>query len=312
MRWGLLFAICFSSLVSIAGAETVNRVAAVVNEEAITTFQLEKQVQERVGTGELPAGEKDRGRRQVLEQMIEDTLIRQRSDELGIKVSDGELNAAVQDVLKQNKLTRPQLEEALLQEGMGMDEYQEKLRQEIVRYKLVSREVQNRAEVTSHEIREYFREHIDEYREPASVRLNRLTFPLPLRADGEQTAAIRGKAEEALARLRRQEDFTAVLLAYSADRSAEGGDMGRLALTDLSGAFERAVRGLRDGEVSDLVETPQAFHILQVAESTAERIRQFDSVKDEIARTLGESKTQARLREWLGELKKKSSIEIRI
>jgi peptidyl-prolyl cis-trans isomerase SurA len=312
MRLGLLFATLLIGLAAPAGAETVNRIAAVVNEEIITLHQLEKEIQTRRLAGEIPPGETDDGRRRVLDQLIEDALVRQRIDALGLKVSDEELEAAVQDVLRQNKINREQLEDALRQQGTSLPDYRENLRRQVLRYKLISREVQSKVDVSAQEIRDYFREHIDDYREPASLRLNRLTFPLPPRPTSEQIQAVRLKAEGALARLRGGEDFTAVLLAFSADRSAEGGDLGRFAPEDLTAAFERGVRDLPEGGISNVLETPQGFHILQVTERNAGRIRQYDSVKDEIARILGERKSQARLKEWAADLRRKSHIDIRI
>ncbi|MBE0597940.1 MAG: peptidyl-prolyl cis-trans isomerase, partial [Desulfuromonadales bacterium] len=188
-------------------AETVNRIAAVVNDEVITTYQLEKELAEQ-GVEKSPAA-----RRQALEALIEETLISQRVEALGLKVTEEELEAAIEDVQRQNKLTREQLVEALRSQGMEFTEYRENLRRQILRFKLLGREVQAKVEVTSQEVRDYFRAHIDDYREAPNVRLNRLTFPIPPRASEEQMATIRQQAAEALARLRGGESFTSVLLA---------------------------------------------------------------------------------------------------
>ena len=72
---------------------------------------------------------------------------------------------------KQNKLTREQLVQALQFEGMAFDEYRENLRKQILRFKLLGREVQSKVEVTNQEIRDYFRQHIDDYREAPFVRI---------------------------------------------------------------------------------------------------------------------------------------------
>lgn len=299
-----------------ARAETVSRIAAVVNDELITTYQLDKKVAERLtaeGSGQkLSANEMDALRRSLLSELVEEALIRQRIDELGLKVADEEIEAAIQDVQKQNKLTREQLIQALQFEGMTFDAYRENLGKQILRFKLLGREVQSKIEVTNQEIRDYFREHIDEFREPAYVRLSRLTFPLPAKATAVQIEATRAKADEALARLRQGEDFYAVLLANTADQSAEGGDLGTFKAGELTTAFERAVQGLKEGEISAVIETPDGFHILRVEERSPGKIRQFDAVQGEIQKAIADQKTEARFKEWAQSLRKNAYIDIRL
>jgi peptidyl-prolyl cis-trans isomerase SurA len=297
-------------------AETVSRIAAVVNDDLITTHQLDMKVAERLRAEadgqKLSAGEMDALRRSVLSELVEEALIRQRIDELGLKVADDEVEAAIQDVQKQNKLTREQLIQALQLEGMTFDAYRENLVKQILRFKLLGREVQSKVEVTNQEIRDYFRAHIDEFREPAYVRLARISFPLPAKATAVQIEAVRAKAEEAIARLRKGEDFYSVLLASTADQSAEGGDLGTFKAGELTAAFEKAVQGLKEGEVSAVIETPDGFHILRVEELSPGKIRQFDAVQGEIQKAIADEKTEARFKEWAQNLRKNAYIDIRL
>ncbi len=299
-----------------AGAETVSRIAAVVNDEIITTHQLDLKVAERPNAEssgkKLSTEEKDALRRSVLSDLVEEALVRQRIAELGLKVSDEEIEAAIQDVQKQNKLTREQLVQALQFEGMTFDSYKENLGKQILRFKLLGREVQSKVEVTNQEIREYFRAHIDEFREPPFVRLARISFPIPAKASPDQIAAIRARADEALARLHQGEDFYAVLLSFTANQSAEGGDLGSFKAGELTPAFERGVQDLKEGEVSAVIETPAGFHILKVEERNPGKIRQFDAVQDEIQKKLTDEKTEARFKEWAQGLRKNAYIDIRL
>jgi peptidyl-prolyl cis-trans isomerase SurA len=299
-------------LPGLAMATTVSRIAAVVNSEIITTRQLERELAERAGDADIPDSKMAELRQQVLSELIEQTLIEQRVKELGIKVADEEIEAAIDDVRNQNKLTREQLIEALRFQGMDYEKYRENLRQQILRYKLVGREVQAKVEVTNKEVRDYFREHINEYREEPFLRLSRITFPIPEKATAVQIEAIRNRAQEALARLQQGEEFYPVLLSFSADQSAEGGDMGTFGEGELTPAFEKAVRGLKEGEISSLVETPSGFHILQVTERTPDKIRQFDEVKEEIHRIIRDQKTEERFKEWSKDLRKAAYIDIRL
>lgn len=300
----------------VAQAAVVSRIAAVVNDDIITTHQLETKVAERLqaeAAGQtFTTAEMDAVRRGILSELIEETLISQRVAELGLKVGEDELEAAVVEVQKQNKLTREQLVHALQLEGMTLEAYRETLRKQILRFKLLGREVQSKIDVTNLEIREYFRTHIDEFRDPAYVRLARLTFPLPGMASADQRQAIRAKADAALARLHQGEDFYSVLLASTADQSAEGGDLGTFREGELTATFERALQGLKEGEVSAVIAAPDGFHILKIEERSPGKIRQFDAVQDEIQRILADRKGEQKFKEWSQDLRNKAYIDIRL
>jgi len=299
-----------------AQAAVVSRIAAVVNDDIITTYQLEMKVAERIAAEaadqQFSAAEMDTLRRGILSELIEEALMSQRAAELGLAVGDDELEAAVVEVQKQNKLTREQLIHALQLEGMTLEAYRETLRKQILRFKLLGREVQSKIDVTNQEIREYFRTHIDDFRDPAYVRLTRLSFPLSARASAEQRQVVRAKADAAHARLRQGEDFYGVLLASTADQSAEGGDLGTFREGELTATFERALQGLKEGEVSAVIEAPDGYHILKIEERSPGKIRQFDAVQNEIQKIIADQKSEQRFMEWSQDLRKNAYIDIRL
>lgn len=298
-------------------AETLDRIAAVVNEQIITTYQLQQAVSERLGERgrgqqDLPAGELAALRSAVLNELVESALVEERITALGIKAEDAEVEAAVQDVLRQNKLSLAQLEEALGNEGLTLDRYKEKLRQQILRFKLIGREVQSKIEVSTEEIGDYFRTHIDDYRKAPSLHLSRISFVLPAKASAARKAALRDEASAARNRLRGGEDFSAVLAELEQAGKAQGGDMGTFAEGELTPLFAAEVKDLETGAVSEVIENSSGFHILKVIGRNPGEVRNFDTVKDEIQRTLRDNKTQERYRQWAEELRKNAYIDIRL
>ncbi len=308
----LIFLVLLVCGTGTAGAEIVNTVAAVINDEVITTYQLDRMLSVRrdMTQREFSPEQRMSLRREILPELIEESLIEQRAKKLDIRVGEAELEAAVQDVLKQNNLSRERLKEALAAQGVSMEDYLDTLRKQIQRFKLLARDF--KVEISTNDIRDYFREHIDDYRGEASVTLNRLSFALPQIPRPEQIEAVRKKAEEALTRLRKGEDFNVVLLTYAADADVDGGEMGTFAHEELSSSFEEAVRELGEGETSRIIETPTALHILVVAERDLGKIRQYDDVKGEIARILREERSETYFRKWIEDLKKEAYVDIRI
>lgn len=291
-------------------AETVVDIVAVVNNEAITSYQLEQKM-DVLRQDPASGDEASSLRQRALDGLIEESLLGQRAEELGMEVSEEELESAIRDIRQQNDLTKEELESALQAQGVAMEEYRQNLREQIIRYKVIGREVRKGAEVTSREIRDYFRQHIDEYRQAATLRLSRITVAVPDGASDEEVEKAGNMAEKAVQRIREGEDFTTVFLELSADPAVSGGDMGTFAMGELAPVFDRAVRDLEEGEVSAAVKFEGGYYIFRVEEKKPGKIRKFDQVEDEIRETLLEEKSRGRQDEWKKELREKAFIEIR-
>ena len=295
-----LFLLCLLAPVQVSAIE-LNRVVAVINNDIVTSIQLDKALAAAPG---MPAIDE---RRQVLERLIEESLIRQRAAEIGLTVSDAEVETAVQDVLRQNRLSQEQLDAALTKEGVTPDDYRQNLRRQILRFKLVGREVQSLIEVSGREIQDYYAANSAAYREAASIELKHISFPLT----GQDVKVQEERGQAALAALRAGTDFASVL-ATAVQEGADGGAMGTVDLEDLTPAFAAAVKDLPVGESSELIASEQALHLLVVTGRTPGKVRTLDEVREEIRSKLAEQKRSTAAKDWLEGLKKRAHIEVRL
>jgi peptidyl-prolyl cis-trans isomerase SurA len=314
-RFVLLFA-ALTLVASPALAETISRIAAIVNEDVITTAQLDREIEkmlsaEATDSGISPA-QRDELRRKVLDQVIEETLLRQRIEKLGLQVSDADIEQAINDVQAQNNISREQLQEALVAQGMTFEEYRDRLRQQLLNFKLVGREIQSKVEITNTEMRDYYRAHLDDYRNAPYIRLSRITFRLAAGSSPAAIAAMRSKAEASLNQLRQGKDFFEVLMQNASTAGVDGGDMGQITEGSLSDSFNRAISELSPGQTSGIIETAEGFHILRLDERNAGETQNFETVKDQIKNKMLEEKRAAALAEWTKNLRESADIEIRL
>ena len=296
------------------GATTLIKVVATVNNEAVTSHQLEKRLATAMATDttkhQLTGEEHKALKLKVLDQMIEELLVEQRVREIGLKVSDEEITRAVEDVQRQNKLTLEQLKTALSAQGMDFAEYRTNLGKEILRYKLIAREVRSKVEVTRNEIRTYFKAHEEEYRQPPTLQLGRISYPLPKDAGPKAKEKLQQKAEVVRQQLLNGKPFTEVLAGLGAD--AEGGDMGEMIEAEMNSALREAVSGLKAGEVSKPAEAFGSIHIFQVLKRTPARAELTEEISQQIEQTLAQKNSEARFAEWKKELRKGAAIDIRL
>ncbi len=296
-----LFLLCLLFPLQAAALE-LNRVVAVINNDAITSIQLDKAL--AAAAPGTPAIDE---RRQVLERLIEESLMQQRAAEIGLTVSDDEVEAAVQDVLRQNRLSKEQLDVALTQQGITPDDYRQSLRRQILRFKLVGREVQGLIEVSNREIQDYYAANSAAFSEVPSIELQHISFPLT----GQDLKVQEERGKAALTALRSGTDFASVL-ATAVQAGADGGEMGTLELEDLTPAFAAAVKDLPVGGSSELIASEQALHILVVTGRAPGRVRALDEVREEIRSKLAEQKRSTAAKDWLDALKKRAHIEVRL
>jgi peptidyl-prolyl cis-trans isomerase SurA len=182
------FVIAFLLLCSIgltsATAEVVSRVAAVVNKDIITTLQLDQKLRTQLTKLEKQPSPVQLGalRQELLSRMIEETLVQQRITALKLTVSEEEVDTAIQDVQQKNNLTREELKDAVALQGLDFEAYRDNLKQQILRFKLISTEVRSQIDVPEREVKNYYDAHAEDYRLPPEIRLSAMTFPVSEKA----------------------------------------------------------------------------------------------------------------------------------
>jgi len=296
------------------GATTLIKIVATVNNDAVTSYQLEKRLATAMATdatkNQLNREEHRELKLKILDQMIDELLVEQRVREIGLKVTEDEITRAIEDVQRQNKLTLEQLKKALSAQGMDFAEYRANLGKEILRYKLIGREVRSKIEVTRSEIREYFNTHQAEYRQPPTLQLGRISYPLAKDASLKEKEILLQKAEVVRQQLLNGKPFTEVLTRLDSD--AEGGDMGEMIEEEMNPTLREAVSGLKTGEVSKPAEALGSIHIFQVLNRTPAQAELTEELSQQIEQILSQQNSETRFAEWKKELRKGATIEIRL
>ncbi|NOY12889.1 MAG: hypothetical protein GXP51_04165 [Deltaproteobacteria bacterium] len=314
MRKILLLFVLSTLIAQPVVAKTLTKVVAVVNNDIISSYQLDKAVLAALARdtkgNQLTGKQFDALKVRVLNRLISDKLVEQRIKELGLTVSDPELNAAIADVQRKNHLTREQLKQAIEAQGMTLAAYREQLKQEILRYKLLGREVNYKVQVTSGEVRDYFRAHIDEYRAKPKVRVSSLSFEIPPNSSKNDMVKLRKRVIAVREQLMSGEDFNKVL--KSQGKGVSGGDMGNLVEDDLTEQLRQTLDGLKVGQVSEPVRMNNQLHLFMVTARNPGDINLYDRVSGDIEKLLEKQKTDQRFKEWAKELRERGHIDIRI
>jgi peptidyl-prolyl cis-trans isomerase SurA len=246
-----------------------DRVIAVVNNEAVTQYDLRTRITsvesnlKRQGTAMPPAQVLQR---QVLERIIMDRLQMQSATELGLKVSDAELDMALRRIAENNKMTLESFKQALEKDGIPWAKFREEIRQEITVARLRDREVDSRITISEAEIDNYLTS-AEARGDNAEYQLSHIIVRLPEQAGPDQIARLRSRAVEAQQRLQNGEDFAKVAAAYSdAPDALSGGNIGVRTIDRLPTLYADAVSKLQPGQTSDILRSAAGFHIIKLVD----------------------------------------------
>jgi len=246
---------------------TIDRVVAVVNNEVITERELSARVDfalRQLREQKAPAPPREVLERQLLERLINDRVQMQHAREIGMRVSDTELDRALVRIAEQNKLTLQQLREVLARDNVSFENFREDIRGEITRSRLRDREVAQKIVVTESEIDTLLKAQQGESGRD-EFNLLHILVSVPENASPEQLQARRARAEQALQQLREGADFRQVAAAFSdAPEALQGGQLGWREAERLPSLFLDAVRTMQPGQTSELLRSANGFHILRV------------------------------------------------
>jgi peptidyl-prolyl cis-trans isomerase SurA len=299
--------------------EVVDRIVALVNGEVITLSELDQMGQplyQKVRQSST-AGEREeklkKARAEVLDRLIENRLLEEEMKKQKIEVPERDVDAAIQDVLKSSKLTENDLKKVLAQEGFTYSAYRQRVRDELGKMRLISREIKSKIVIEEAVLRDYYQKNPEKFTDPLEIKIQQIFFPVPRDASREETAVVKREAQAILERARKGEDFSELARKFSKGPEArDGGLLGYFKHRELMPELEEAGIKLRPGEISDLVRSPVGFHILRVLERKGGEPRPFAEVQFKIREELSEAEAQKKFEQWIKDLKSKAYIEIRL
>jgi peptidyl-prolyl cis-trans isomerase SurA len=253
-----------------ARALSMDRVVAVVNDEAVTQYELEEAkrvVMQQLKLQKVQQPPADVLDKQVLERLVTEHALLQFAKESGIKVDDNQVERTIQRIAEENKLTLPELRDALAKDNVTYAKYRDDVRNEIIVQRLREREVESRITVSDAEVENYLATIKAQSGGDAEYRLAHILVLVPEQATADQIEAKRRRAEEALKNIRDGAEFAQIAAGYSdASDALSGGNLGWRPGARLPSVFTDVVRTMKVGDVSPVLRSAAGFHIVKLLE----------------------------------------------
>ncbi|MGB4674238.1 MAG: peptidylprolyl isomerase [Azovibrio sp.] len=244
-----------------------DRIVAVVGSDVITLSELRARVQS--ATAQLqrqntPLPPQEVLEQQMLERMIIDKAQLQAAHDMGLRVDDQQLEQAIARIAANNKMSLEQFKAALEKDGIPYASFREEIRDEITISRLRDREVDSRLVISDAEI-DNFLAQTSAKGQQEEYQIAHILLRAPESASPEQLQKLKTKAENILKRARSGDNFAELAASYSdAPDALQGGNLGWRTLERMPAIFSEATAKLQPNQVSDLLRSPNGFHIIKL------------------------------------------------
>lgn len=249
----------------------LDSIAAVVNDDIITSSELNAEVQRitqelrRRNTQPPPQAVLEK---QVLERLVNRKIQLQTARRANILVDDDTLNRALANIAAESNLTLSQFRQVLVNDGISFEQFRENIRDEITLSRFYQRQIDSRVNVSEADIDAFLETQQAQGNISLEYQIGHILIAVPENANAEEVKAARQKAEEIVKRLHGGAGFAETAVAESNDsRALEGGNLGWRASSELPTLFANMIPAMNKGEISEVIKSTSGFHIVKLLDT---------------------------------------------
>lgn len=261
-------------MINSVGAQPLDRIIAVVNDEVILESELvemERTVRGQLRQRDAVIPPSDIMSKQVLERLIVQRVQVQKANRVGIRVGDDALNAALRQIADNNGLSLREFRDVLEKDGFDFADFRESIREEMIITRLRKSQVEDRVVVSDREIDNFLATQVSQGGAETVYHLLHILVSKPEAASPEQVQEAQKKLDKVQELLDTGANFSEVAAGYSDGQNAlEGGDLGWRKHGELPSLFAKVVPKLVIGQVSEVIRSGSGFHLVKLEDKKSE------------------------------------------
>ncbi|MFI5338638.1 MAG: peptidylprolyl isomerase [Candidatus Methylomirabilales bacterium] len=295
----------------------LDRVVAVVNDEALTLSEIQEEGQPVVRKifQDFVGPERDRrleeAEKRLLDDLIDRRLMYQVAKREGTLPSEAEVSGAIEELKKNNNVTDDaQFRTMLKTEGLTLEQIRRSIGERLAIGRLLARQIRSSIIINEDELMKYYQSNQEKYKRVPQAEIRHIFFGFSAEA---KEATVRARAEEARAKIQAGADFIQVAREYS---DASAGETPSELLTvhrgDLDPEIEAAAFSVPPGGVSPLIRTESGYHLIKVERVQTESVAPFAEVRESIRDQLFQEKFETKRKDWLEGLRSQAFIQVLI
>lgn len=297
--------------------QPINRIVAVVNDNAITALQLNKQVEfakanMHANHSQLPS-ENDL-RQQVLNQMINQQLQLQIAKRNGIQVDDSDVTKAIQSIANRNNETTRAFYASIAKMGLNKAEFRQQISDQLIINHLQRQAVASKIAITPQEVNAFLLSNQGQQLDNTQYHVANILVTIPNAPTAAQITQAQQQAQTIVKAAKAGKDFNALAIAHSkASNALQGGDLGWKTLLEMPTVFAKQVINLNINGVAGPIRTANGFYILKLLGTRAQKGTQAMSpaqLKQAAENAIFQAKLQQRLQSWILQLRASAYVKV--
>jgi peptidyl-prolyl cis-trans isomerase SurA len=297
-------------------AEMADGILAVVNNAVITRTQLDDFVAPAIDALRREYANQENvsnifGQKAVsvlndgLEQLIERQLILHAFDAEGYKMPDSFVDQIVQERIRERYGDRITLTKTLQAQGLTYEQFRKDVRDQWIWMYMRSKNVSQEVVISPYKIGNYYLAHQDDFKVEDEVKLRMIV----LNKTSSDDLSVPRMAGEILTQIKQGASFSQMASVYSqGSQRSQGGDWGWIERSVLRKELVDVAFTLKPGQVSDVIDTPQACYLMLVEETRPMHVKPLNDVRSEIEATLRAQQQKQLEEQWIGRLKRKNFV----
>jgi parvulin-like peptidyl-prolyl isomerase len=303
------------------GAEVVDKIVAVVNDEIITLAEFNTAFEPYLKNIEDNYKGKDKEaiinqtKEAFMKRLVDNLLIEQETKKTGMGnvIKDEEVMDVIRDMIAKKKSNMEDFKKNLAREGTSLESLKKDIRSQMMRIRLLRREIKSKVIVSDEEIGEYYNKNRQDYEGKEAVRLKQIFLAIPAKADKKTRTKIKEEAQQLRKRVLAGEPFELLAVKYSqGPGAAQGGDIGFIEKGTIIAAVDSVAFNLPMEQISEVIESGIGFHIIKVVDKKGAGLKPIAAVREEIKAKIEDEKLEKKYEEWITSIRKKSFIEIKM
>jgi peptidyl-prolyl cis-trans isomerase SurA len=287
----------------------IDRVVAVVNGDVVMMSDLQEAIalSRRDGRTAPDGAELERT---MLNRLVDHRLQVQEAKRDKVEVTDDEVRAAVDDVVKRNGGDREKFEAQLQIQGVTWEALRREMREQLLAQRVRSRRVVRRSTITEAEVDQYLAQNRDKFESGLKYHAFHLAITVEAPSSPAAWEQAKQEIEQISVALAGGADFAE--LARTRAKDATGGDLGWLARGELDPAFERPLLALQKGQVTAPIRSGSAYHVFKLNDREQLTADRLADARQQARDLLVQKKAQERFDEWVEGLRRRALIAIRL
>ncbi len=309
----ILSLLIINCLQPLLNAEVVEKIQAVVNGEIITYSELKNaeiemsRVLAQQYKGDELQTQIEKMKNELLDRLIEQKVVLSFAREKNYDV-DGDIEMIIKNIKKENNInTDEELQQAIASQGIDYQEWKKQLKESRIQQRYIFQEIGAKINVDNATIMDYYKKNASKYTTTAKLSLNCIFLNKANYPTDESLKAKMATIDAELPQL----GFIEAAKKYSELPVNENNYfLGEFKKGELDAKIEDASINLKKDEHSPWIDSNTGWYMTQLVSYTEPQLAEFKSVRDEIERQLREVEQDAKMGEFLQDLKKQSHIKI--